>query len=249
MLESRECGHGNVEIDLPKTVKAGRRMMTQKSSVRTLFVAILLIEGVHLERSASGQAVGFQPIPAPLPSGTILDVVPSVSADRRYVRMSLGVSFNNIIGFTNISVPAAVGGGGVGMNGAIGGLGRVGGMGGAGGMHGMGSVGLGRPAVNEQAPGFVIAQPAGDPFQQASQAPRPAVRHEVPGPPANPTPAARARNRRSGTARAQAAGAPRSRQPGKNRKQTAIPAFPEGDGTPPDYRPGELPFDWSVPPQ
>ena len=53
-----------------------------------LLVGFLTMEVLHLEVSARGQAIGFQPIPAPFPSGTILDVTPAVSADRRYVRLS-----------------------------------------------------------------------------------------------------------------------------------------------------------------
>ena len=69
----------------------------------------------------------------------MLDVTPAVSADRRYVRMTLGVNFNELIGFTTYQVPAAVSGGGAGMNGPLGGLlGGGGGLGGAGGLGGGG---------------------------------------------------------------------------------------------------------------
>src|SRR3954470_1781545 len=84
--------------------------------------------------SARAQAVAFQPVVTPFPSGVTLDVTPTVSADRRYVRMGIGVSFTSLLGFDTYSVPAAVSGGG--MNGAIGGLGGLGmggGMGGGGG--------------------------------------------------------------------------------------------------------------------
>ena len=111
-------------------------------------IGLLALSAQGLESSARGQAVGFAPIPAPLPSGVILDVTPAVSADRRYVRLSLGVSFSDIQGFTTYSVPAAVSGGGAaGMNGLLGGLGGVGGAGGAGGGGGARSVGLGGPVV------------------------------------------------------------------------------------------------------
>ena len=84
----------------------------------------------------------------------MLDVTPAVSADRRYVRMSLGVSFNDILGFTTYSVPAAVSGGGAaGMNGLLGGLGGAGG-GGAGGGGGARSVGLGGPVAVGPTPGI-----------------------------------------------------------------------------------------------
>ena len=59
-------------------------------------------------------SVAFVPTPAPLPNGVILTVTPVVSADRRYVRMTLSPTFNTIDGFTTIQVPAAVGGSGLG---------------------------------------------------------------------------------------------------------------------------------------
>ena len=59
-------------------------------------------------------SVAFVPTPAPLPNGVFLTVTPVVSADRRYVRMTLTPTFNTIQGFTTIQVPAAVGGSGLG---------------------------------------------------------------------------------------------------------------------------------------
>ena len=89
---------------------------------------------------ARGQAVGFLPTAVPFPNGAMLDVTPAVSADRRYVRMTLGVNFNELIGFTPYQVPAAVGGGGAGMNGPLGGILGGGGGGGLGGGGAAGSV-------------------------------------------------------------------------------------------------------------
>lgn len=142
-----------------------------KGCLHALLVGFLTMELGHLEVSARGQAIGFQPIPAPFPSGAILDVTPAVSADRRYVRMSLGVSFSELSGFTTYSVPAAVSGGGAGMNGPIGGIGGAGGLGGLGGANSVRSVGLGGPTVAGAAPGLVFGPPAGDPFKQALRGP------------------------------------------------------------------------------
>ena len=93
-------------------------------------MGLLLLAALRLEVSARGQAIGFVPIPAPFPNGTILNVTPAVSADRRYVRLTMNPTFNVLNGFTTISVPAAVSGGGAGMNGLLGGLGGAGGGGG-----------------------------------------------------------------------------------------------------------------------
>src|SRR4029079_1763735 len=101
----------------------------------------------------------------PFPSGVTLDVTPSVSADRRYVRMGIGVSFTSLLGFDTYSVPAAVSGGG--MNGAIGGLGGLGmGMGGGMGAGGGGfrAAGLGEARVAGGDQGVGFGEVAGDAF-------------------------------------------------------------------------------------
>src|SRR5947209_3852868 len=120
------------------------------------------------------QAVAFQPVVTPFPSGVTLNVTPTVSADRRYVRMGIGVSFTSLLGFDTYSVPAAVSGSG-GMNGVLGGFGGMG-MGGgaglgAGGGGGFRAAGLGetRVAGGDQVVGF--GQVAGDPFARAAEAP------------------------------------------------------------------------------
>ncbi len=59
-------------------------------------------------------SVAFIPNPTPFPNGVTLTVTPVVSADRRYVRMTLSPFFTAIEGFDTIQVPAAVGGSGLG---------------------------------------------------------------------------------------------------------------------------------------
>jgi type II secretory pathway component GspD/PulD (secretin) len=59
-------------------------------------------------------AVAFQPQIQTFPDGVQLFVTPVVSADRRYVRMSLNPIFTVLEGFDNFVIPAAVGGGGLG---------------------------------------------------------------------------------------------------------------------------------------
>ncbi len=75
---------------------------------------------------AKAQAVAFFPTVGQIPDGVSLNVTPVVSADRRYVRLSLDVNFSTINGFSNFPVPAAVGGGN-GTGGLGGGLGGLGG--------------------------------------------------------------------------------------------------------------------------
>jgi hypothetical protein len=82
---------------------------------------------------AKAQGIGV------IPDGVFLGVTPTVTADRRYVRLSVDTSFNTLNGFSTFPVPAAVsGGGGVGFGAGVGGLGggANGGLFGPGGMGG-----------------------------------------------------------------------------------------------------------------
>lgn len=92
-------------------------------------------------------AVGFQPIVAPFPDGISLTVSGVVSADRRYVRLSMSPFFSQIIDvqtFTNVNAGGAggLGGGGGGFGGGGGGFGGGGG-GAGGGFGGIGGIGGG----------------------------------------------------------------------------------------------------------
>ena len=62
-------------------------------------------------------AIAFNPTPAPLNDGVTLSVTPVVSADRRYVRLSLAPNFQTINGLQSFPVAGAVGGGGLGGQG------------------------------------------------------------------------------------------------------------------------------------
>jgi hypothetical protein len=93
-----------------------------------LTIATMLL----LAPSVPAQAVAFQPVVGVLPVGPTLSATPVVSADRRYVRLTLNPQFIDNAAFTTLSVPAAVGGG----PGGPGALGRGGlgmGLGGGGG--------------------------------------------------------------------------------------------------------------------
>lgn len=75
---------------------------------------------------AEAQAVAFQPVVGSLPDGVGLNVVPTVSADRRYVRVSVDAGFQAVNGFQAIGVPFAVSGLGGGGGGGATGLRSVG---------------------------------------------------------------------------------------------------------------------------
>lgn len=101
---------------------------------------------------AEAQAIAFQPGVATIPDGVSLDAIPAVSADRRYVRLSLNVNFQTVNSIQNFSVPFAVSGlgsgqGGAGAGGAAGGLlGTAMGMNGAVGTGAGGGAGAGAGA-------------------------------------------------------------------------------------------------------
>ena len=84
--------------------------------------------------------VAFQPNVATLPDGLSLSAVPAVSADRRYVRLSVNPSFQTVDGFQTLGVPFAASG----MNSGTGAGAAAGALAGAGfpGAGGFRSVGV-----------------------------------------------------------------------------------------------------------
>jgi hypothetical protein len=84
----------------------------------------LLTLGIQgLAPCARGQAIAFEPVVGFVPTGSTLTVTPVVSADRRYVRLSVNPFFNTLNGFSTFGIPGAVSGGpsvNAGMNGVIG---------------------------------------------------------------------------------------------------------------------------------
>ncbi len=133
-----------------------------KTALATLsLVAILMVATADTARAQG--AVAFAPTIGTIPDGVTLQTTPVVSADRRYVRLSMNPNFITFIQFDTFTVPAAVGGGGngglggLGGRGGGGGLGGLGGVGGGGGAGGFASVGLGG---NDGAlSGFVDSRP------------------------------------------------------------------------------------------
>jgi hypothetical protein len=106
-----------------------------------------------LASTAKGQAVAFVPIVSSFPSGVTLPVTPVVSADRRYVRMTLNPMFTSLNGFDTVSIPAAVSGGGVGGGGGGGFGGGTGGGGAGAGGFGGGGAGFGGAFRSVAVPG------------------------------------------------------------------------------------------------
>jgi hypothetical protein len=101
-------------------------MSVFKASLATIGTLALLAP------AAGAQAVAFQPVVGSFPNGVTLSVTPSVSVDRRYVRMGINPQFTVLNGFDTVLVPAAVGGvggaGGGGVGGGVGGIVGLAGM-------------------------------------------------------------------------------------------------------------------------
>jgi hypothetical protein len=111
--------HERVDFSQTKT----RPDMLRQTTVAVAFGLITLgIQG--LVPHARGQAIAFEPVIGLAPTGSTLTVTPVVSADRRYVRLSVTPFFNVVNGFSTFGIPGAVSGGpsvNAGMNGVIGG--------------------------------------------------------------------------------------------------------------------------------
>lgn len=87
-------------------------------------IAILGGAGLILAQgtgSAQAQAVAFSPVIGTAPDGVAMGVTPAVSADRRYVRLSVGANFTAVDGFQNINIPLGAVAGGPGPGGGAGG--------------------------------------------------------------------------------------------------------------------------------
>ena len=123
---------------------------------RLSVVAFALLAGWLMapHRAEAQGAIGFQPNVGSFPDGVSLNVTPVVTADRRYVRLSLFPNFTTINGFNTFPVFGAVGGGHAGPGGGgLGGGGLGGALGGAGGNAGggfrnvFGGAGLDDPGI------------------------------------------------------------------------------------------------------
>jgi hypothetical protein len=111
---------------------------------RAAALGLIVASWAWFGNTASAQVVAYTPQVSAILNGAALQATPVVSADRRYVRMTLNPFFQTVNGFTTYTAPlAAVSGGGVGSIGGIGGGGVGGGGIGGGGVGGVGGGGVG----------------------------------------------------------------------------------------------------------
>ena len=102
-------------------------------------VAGVGLAGAFTPRQATAQAIAFTPTIGTAPDGVGMSVTPVVSADRRYVRLSISAGFSTVDRFQNLNIPLGAVAGGPGAGGGMGGGAIVGG----GGMGGGGGAGFG----------------------------------------------------------------------------------------------------------
>jgi hypothetical protein len=144
-----------------------------------IVVGAYLMVGFGFNSVANAQSsIAFVPGIGFIPSGATMTVTPAVSADRRYVRLSVQPFFNSLNGFTNFSIPGAVSGGfgGFGGFGGMNGVVAGGGVGGAGGGVSPGAAfGLaGEPRAGPVPLNDVLAElgpPRGDPLSPSAVTP------------------------------------------------------------------------------
>jgi len=152
-------------------------MSLAKTSMAAAGLFILLADQAH------AQAVAFQPVVAPFPSGVMMSATPVVSKDRRYVRLTVTPEFTALQGFSTFSVPAAVSGGGIGTGGLGGGLGSgLNGGAGGGALPLLSAMASPEPALANSA-AMALARPGINP-KAAKKAPPPKkVELKIDGPP------------------------------------------------------------------
>jgi hypothetical protein len=97
----------------------------RKSGVIVIGLALVFAWGFSSPAHAQS-AIAFVPGIGLIPSGATMTVTPAVSADRRYVRLTVEPFFNSLNGFTNFNVQGAVSG--AGAFGAFGGFGGLNGV-------------------------------------------------------------------------------------------------------------------------
>ena len=101
--------------DTRSNVMLAPKVTTFNGAAATIFSNTVQYYVAALTPIIGPGAVAFTPQVAQLPTGSTLTVTPVVSADRRYVRLTLSPFFNSLNGFTTYqSQTGAVGGSGLG---------------------------------------------------------------------------------------------------------------------------------------
>lgn len=129
--------------------------------LRLTFASLVALAGWLAPATTARGQIAFAPNVSSFPNGVTLNATPVVSADRRYVRLTLNPIFNSLEGLDTYPVPFAVSGGGGAGGGGLGGIGGGGLGGGIGG--GAGGAGFRNMTVAAGMNGVVGP---GNPFAQ-----------------------------------------------------------------------------------
>ena len=112
LVEATQADSRSVILTAPRlTFTNGQRAFITVATTQT-FVS-------DLQPVTSDSAVAFDPVITPLNTGVVLDLEGVVSADRRYVTLTVRTSISQVEFASDITITAAAGGGGLGGNGAL----------------------------------------------------------------------------------------------------------------------------------
>ena len=103
-----------VQGDTRANIVQAPKVTTFNGSSATIFSVVQRWYVSRVTPIVGPGSVAFFPTPAPINDGVTLQVTPVVTADRRYVRLSLAPQFIGFVEFSTFPIPAAVGGGGLG---------------------------------------------------------------------------------------------------------------------------------------
>ncbi|MHC4429488.1 MAG: type II secretion system protein GspD, partial [Planctomycetota bacterium] len=111
LIEATQADRRSVVLTAPRLTFFNGQRAWVAVATQVAFISALI--------PITGDAAGaFQPIPGVINEGVVLDVEGVISADRRYVTMTVIVSLAEIIAIREIEVQGAVGGAGIGGGGA-----------------------------------------------------------------------------------------------------------------------------------
>jgi hypothetical protein len=105
-------------------------MMSAMNKMTVIALGLFMLLGGIPSSAKAQTGIAYIPDIGAIPTGATLTVTPAVSADRRYVRLSVNAYFNALDRFSTFSFPGGAVGGGGGGNFGGGGGGNFGGGGG-----------------------------------------------------------------------------------------------------------------------
>jgi hypothetical protein len=105
-------------------MEKARATMSAMNKMTVIALGLVMLVGGISSSAKAQTGIAYVPEVGYIPTGATMSVTPVVSADRRYVRVSVNAFFNDLNGFSTFSFPggAVSGGGGGNFGGAGGGI-------------------------------------------------------------------------------------------------------------------------------